>query len=450
VLGTVFVLGNYLMWHLLVGHFTFTEVPMGLGIIHYTLKGHEEGLERRDLLASALVTWQHYSGGFFHSLVYLLFPFFVAFGVFVVVERILVSIGRRAAGRPLRARLVHALGFHVLGIALSAYKLGAVWNYSRGARRTPSWPPEVLSITEVLSHQLMPTWNLHWLVPLDLGNLWQVHEYSAFTPLSLLCAVAAGHFLWSLRSARAPSTPVHPLALFQGIYFFTALAFSMGDFSVAAPFPLANRLLWNDSVRIIGRFHIGVALALATGLMLLVRHPARVRWIGPLACLSLLVGLEANLLTFLPLTSAARLRELLALRGSRDPHMRGWARIELYPPGRRDRGYELSRVNTSQMYPWVLRGQGIDNCYNALPRSPAPLRRASAWLPLVQNDVGRTPRACLEESYFTQTRVVLGEHCPARTCTNLARVNPGEDAPSFVRLRDPDAYCVTAGDAVAE
>jgi hypothetical protein len=283
---------------------------------------------------------------------------------------------------------------------------------------------------------------MRWLLPLDLGNLWQVHEYSAFTLLGPLAVVSAGVALFQ-RTTEGASPPdrKHPLALFQGIYLVVALSFSMGEFSRFAPFSLANRLLWNGSVRIIGRFNVGVALALGMGLMLLLRNPRRSRLIGPLGCLALLVALDVNLATFLPLTSSSRLFELLSLPATSNSRMHGWARIELYPPGRRDRGYELSRVNTSQMYGVVLRGEGIDNCYNALPRSPAPERGKSTWLPLIDTTGRAPPPACIEESYYTQNRVVLGEHCPKGTCTNIARVNPGEREPALTQQTWNERYC---------
>ena len=217
----------------------------------------------------------------------------------------------------------------------------------------------------------------------------------------------------------------------------------MGEFARFAPLTLLNRLEPGGTVRAIGRFQVGVVLAVAMGLMRLLRRPACARLVGPLGCLVLLAALDLNLASFLPLTSAQRLAEILALPYRSEARMRGWEATQIFRPPR-DADSEL-RSNTSRMYAAVRSGQALASCYNELPLPPSPpniSRRGS--IPLIDARIGAPSAACTERSYFTQNRVFLDASCPPLTCTNVARVNPRQREPVLTQSAEHDRYCRAA------
>jgi len=74
----------------------------------------------------------------------------------------------------------------------------------------------------------------------------------------------------------------------------------------------------------------------------------------------------------------------------------------------------------------VLQGAAVLNCYHPLTH-PQPMAHALRaldpqqrhLLPLLAVDPVAVPRACLEGSYFTQSRLQLDASCPPGTCVNL-------------------------------
>lgn len=426
VLGMLFVLGNYFVWHLLVGHLTFSVVLLGLGIVHYTLEGYLKGLSWRQFALGSVLAWQHYSGAFFHSVVFFLAPFFLAFGLFVGCERLVARLRGEALGRPLQRCLAAAAGFHLCGIALASYKLWAVWDYSRDTSRMLRNWPEQLSPLQIAGHLLVPTLDHAWIVPFSAGTRWTVIEYSAFSLITPLLGVAAVAALWRRApGGRTPGEVRWRLPLLASIYLAVAASFSLGDFAAFAPFPLVDRLLFGGEGRVVARFHIGIVLAEAMLLMVLLRPALRRSWMAPRVCLVLLLAQCVNLGSFLGLTSAGRLQEVLTYPSEPGARMRGWQRITLWvpygnPPAQASKLLPGTRTD---MYRYVLLGEGVVNCYNALPlpRGSAPYIPIA---PLVAADIGNPGDACLEQSYFTQNRIVLDESCPELVCVNADRINP--------------------------
>jgi hypothetical protein len=231
-LATLFVTSNFFLWHLLVGHFTFVSVFFALGIIFYTLQGYLHGLRRRDFLIGALVVWQHYSGGFFHSTAYLLVPFFIAFSLFAALA---ASPGVPAAlslPRPHGRRLVHAASFHLCGLAIASYKLVAVWHQQHAYPRFAGVAPEQTSLWQLLVYQLIPTVGPRWLIPLE--SHWDIHESSVFSLLSaaLMLLGARWGYTRIRRCDEEPRPPRHPLTGL--VVLFCLISASLGAGGVLA------------------------------------------------------------------------------------------------------------------------------------------------------------------------------------------------------------------------
>lgn len=412
-LATLFVTGNFFLWHLLVGHFTFISFFFGLGIVFYTLEGYLRGLGRRDFLIGTLVAWQHYSGGFFHSTAYLLVPFFIALALFAAA---------RALTREAWRGIARAASFHLCGLLLASYKLIAVWQQQQSNPRSLLPANEQSSLAQLLAYQLVPTLGSDWLLPLETGKRWGVHEYSAFSlvpfALAWLALQVASAWRRARSGGRATHPPRHPLAGLVALYAVISAALVLGNFAEAAPFPLVNRLLMQGSVRIVGRFGVGVTLALTLACALALRRLGGAG-LGRQACLLLLLASVLNLATFSWMASPSSAVQLASLPSEPKREMSILLRIPPFGPG-------------SQMYPKLRNGVGVINCYNALPR-----RIHSLWPPagmhrLIDERYGSPSPRCIEESRFTQSELAIAESCPEFVCLNLDAINV-HDPPDGVR-----------------
>ncbi len=437
-LAMLFVFGNYFMWHLLVGHVTFGVMSLAVGIVYLTLKGYLEGLSRWEFGWGTLLAWQHYSGAFYHSTIYFLVPFFVAFGIFGCVELIRQ---RREPGVLHRfgSRLRQALGFNVAGIVLGGYKIWAAWSYSRGIGRRHDVVGEVLDPTQVGFQLLVPTWHREFLFEFDLGNFWDVHEYSAFSLLVPL-ALAVGLCTLARRPGFKGLFNPSSVGLFAGIYLFVAFLFSLGDFAMLSPYGLVNRLLLSGEARIIGRFHVGIVLALGMVLMVLLRLPSRRPWLGDIAGVLLLAGLIGNLAGFATLMSKSQLQKILSYPSEPSALMQSWRRIKLFLPYVPRKGDELRPDATVNMYQYVLKGEGILNCYNALPRLPGRAPRRF-FVPLINASATAPSPQCGAKSRYTQNRIILSEACRDLVCVNAAHINPYGGTPLFEITPGSPGFC---------
>jgi len=438
-LATLFVASNFFLWHLSVGHLSYLSFYLALGIVYYTLAAYSRGLGRAETVMAALVVWQHFSGAFFHSTAYLLVPFYVAFGLYAVALAFLGpgwAHGLRALGR--------CLPFHTLGALPASYKLVAVWRYHAEFPRQLEQVNETFTPFQLLAAQIVPTLGNRWPVPIDMGG-WGLGENSAFSllPIALLLLVLRRRS--ASPGANQASPPANPLAPFVWIYAVVAGSFAVGGFSEVAPFTLLNSTVFGGSLRIIGRFGIGITLCLTLLCALLVRgaRPA----LSPRTCLVLLVAALANLLTFSGNASIGETMRLASLPTSAKAEMKTLRNNTVWGSGARlipGREFE-TRENTSQMYAMIRAGEAILNCYNPLPHPRVDGKPREARVSMLASHRGDVDRACLEESYFTQNRFRIGPSCPNRVCLHFRWINI--HAPEAGIRRDPERhlFCRTDG-----
>jgi hypothetical protein len=434
-LAVLFVTSNFFLWHLLVGHFTFVSFFFGLGILCFTLEGALRGLGRKQFLIGSLAAWQHYSGGFFHSTVYLLVPFFLVLSPFAAVAV--------ARGKLPWRNLRDAIAFHACGLLLASYKLIAVWQHQQAYPRSLAPAFERSDLGQLLAYQLLPTRGPEWLIPLARSAPWDLHEYSAFSllPLAMLCAGLAFSRNRGRSDGAAPRVSRHPLGGFVLVYGFVCALLALGDFSPIAPFPVLNALAFQGAVRVAGRFGVGVTLSLALACALLIRRDGVGRGLGRGACLLLLLLALLNLTTFSWLTGLGRTRQLASL-----PYRAEREMTELrFLPQREPRvGRELERKSTSSMYATLRSGVGVINCYNELPRvEPLGGWPSGAIQPLIDARFGSPGPACVEQSFYTQNEIHLAASCPPFVCLNLGDSNPRDPTARVGYLASRGRICRT-------
>jgi hypothetical protein len=421
-LAALFVTSNYFLWHLLLGHVNFASFYLALGIVFYTLKGYLQGLGRSDLLIGVLVTWQHYSGPFFHSMVYLLVPFFAAFGLYLAATSV-PGFGLTAGLRPgARRRIAAAACFHALGLLLASYKLIAVWGYQSAFPRDASADREAIGLGQLFAYQVMPTRGPEWLIPVGFTGRFDLHEYSAFSllPFVLLLLVLRG----IVDRRRAPSGRSHPpalaLGLFVSLYFAITCVLALGDFSAYAPFTLLNEKLLQNSVRIASRFGVGLTLSLALACTLLLRRLGGSA-LSPGVCGLLLLLQLLDIASFSWLLDPSHTRQLASLASGGRREMNELVMVQR---GDVRLGHELETATASRMYPALRSGLGVINCWNPLERpsvlsDPPP----GGTYRLISDRVGFPGLRCIEESHFTQNEIRIAASCPETVCLNIGSLN---------------------------
>jgi hypothetical protein len=414
-LAALFILNNHYLWHLLVGHYTFSTEFYGLGILYYTLRGCRHGLRRTEFLAGTLIAWQHYSGAPFHSTVYFLAPALGSFALYALADQVVLWWRPAAANGPRRP--LHAVAFHVTGALFASYRLYHIWHYHRLFPRVREGPAtEVLGALAVLTQHLVPTIGVRYAFDFAAPGPWEIHEYSAFSLTTLLCIVAGGIWAWRrvMRPhASAPGTAGGlPLGVFLLIYALVSVSLSCGDFSPLAPFSLLNRLLAPNVVRGVGRFGIGVTLSACLVLGALLREEGRAlgRYGAALGS-ALLVLLNLNLSTFHLLADVPRTRAFATLPDSEVREMRALFTAEVFDGA------------TSHMFAPARLGLGIIHCYNSLPREAVLADVAVPGPSFIDTEVNNPSVACLQESYFTQHRVQVAPTCPRETCLYISGRN---------------------------
>ena len=440
LLSLLFMLGNHFIWHLHAGQVTFALHYLVLGLCYFATKALLEGLRWRDGLLGALLLWAYASGGFYHSLIFFVLPLVLCGMVFWAVLAVRL-IGRdRAAGGVLLRRSGQLLALIGAGLGLSAHKLLAVLQYQLNSPRQLSvGAAESSNPLIVLALQLVPLFQERppaWVLPAAAGNdapLYGAWEYSSFNLLAW-GAIAAGCYLGWCAWRCPPAGPALAdpqrrwwLAFLVG-YLTLVLLFALGECCSLAPHTLLNRWLLAGSIRDVGRYGVGLSfgcalLALYLGRRLFEQRPRQLinaLWLLTLLCL-------INLGLHFGNTSVDDFVKLQQLPQKPMAQMRVVA--QTYP-------YDGSR---SYMYPVVLLGAAVLNCYDPLARPQAmaqtladvaPQQRFG--LPLLAGDLAALGRSCVEGSYFTQNTLRIDPSCPAATCVNLNAVD--DDAAQRMQL----------------
>ncbi len=423
-LATLFVMSNFFLWHLLVGHFSFVSIYFALGIIYYTLEGYLHGLDRRSFAIGTLVAWQHFSGGFFQSTAYFLVPFFLAFSVYLATAGVVEHLAARSPWRALWRRLGRAVSFQACGLLLASYKWIAVWQQQQLHPRTLDPANEVNSLTQLVAYQLLPALGPDWPIPIESEGHLDLHEYSAFSLLPIALALLAGRSILArdrrFAGGRAGRGARPALGWLVALYASLSVLLLLGNFSAHAPFTLLNATLFQNSVRVVGRYGVGLALSLAMACALMVR------WLGPPAlgpkvCLVLLLLSILNLSAFSWIFDVRSTLQTAFLPDEARQEMSRFVSVAEVPV---EFGHELEAPRMSQMYAALRIGDGVINCYSPLPRPQIDGWPREARVRLIDVRYGSPGRRCVAESYYTQNEIRIGASCPPAVCLNVGALNP--------------------------
>jgi hypothetical protein len=98
----------------------------------------------------------------------------------------------------------------------------------------------------------------------------------------------------------------------------------------------------------------------------------------------------------------------------------------------------------SFMYPEILRGHGVLNCYQPINRElnfQDEFRlKYTGSIPFVVHETQKIPSSCIEESHFTQGSVNVSTKCPSGTCLLMNHLT-NKDKLNFKKNLKNNLYC---------
>jgi len=456
LLSAGFVFGNYFLWHFHHGHVPFALTYCALGILWLLLKALAGSWRSRDGVLTAVLCWSYFSAGFYHSAMFFLLPLalaLAAFGLLTGAQMVFRSHADRARVAVV-LRGVWSFGVSAfVGLVAASYKVAQVLAYQARSPRIPEArisEPQILD--RLLTFQLAPTLDYRLVGAAPHRGPYGLWEYSAFNMNAWLLVAFALYYpmiaLGQRRSGRAPDarrtfTPLQQaLVAFLLVYGLVLVLLLLGDSSGSSLHRFLNARV-GDSIRVVGRYQIGVAFLLTVALALILsRHRAFAALVTRYLTIPALVIIAANPASFRATLASDEFQRLLGLPRIEAARMDTMALVSSTPV-------------TTLMYAPTLRGVGVLNCYNPLRREAEVADRLSARLsltsgvvelPLVDPMMGSPSRACIERSHFTQNDLVVAPDCTAGVCVNVNALNPS--APSALRFdRDIGKYCLPTSDA---
>ncbi len=424
--------GGFLIWHLHAGHITFALIPFGFSFIYYFLKSIYSSINRRDCLFLFIFTTTYLTAGFYASAIFFFIPAGLAFGLPLLIWKI-QSYRSKDSVKDFRDGLWKFILSVGAGVAVSSYKWVGVLAYQSQFPRTLEHRPleAPLSFGEVLLYQMLPAWNRGFLGGLDSLRPYSWYEYSAFSPLLFL---AIGALIWTLCRRRQSmfrgiGFKSVGFVLFSGVILF---GFVQGDYGTFSLHRLFNENLYQNSVRVVGRyiylFQIIMVVLLAYGVK---RSPDFraffLRWMNPFT-LGLLVLFLGSFIPYLDFSGVRNLANLESAPKAKMNEMR-LARTRSV-----DRGGDKNVKGESFMYEGVKRGEIVPNCYQPLRRERLVTTEIKVFNVMPDGE-GRIPlfdapseeimsQRCVESIYLTQNQVLFSkDECPRGFCLNINSQN---------------------------
>jgi hypothetical protein len=446
-LALFFVFGDYFLWHLHAGHLTFALVPLSLTLFALGLRAFRGGLSTRDATLFVICAASILSAGFYPVVVFFLIPV----GLCMVVPAAVLVGARPDSKSALR------LGVAVVSaLALSAHKWLGVLAYQRKFPRTLDPARHVaeraLSPLQTLAFQISPTiGHEFWWAPPREGS-WDVWEYAASSAISVL-ALAIVARLAVRRGGRSLPQASPPLSGRVAAFFAVALvgyiSLTLEEDSPLSLHHLLNQVLYQGSVRVIGRYAIVLQLLalLWVAYRLSLDEVLRAwttRWLVPIGYAVCVL----NLATVLSLMDRDATTRLIRAEHVDVEHMQ----IERFVRPRttahpHERPY---RVGQSYMFPAIARGEIVPNCYQPLPRPRAITTEARVFgvevsdtdaIELVDPYPGPVDAPCRHSVSVTQQAILFdGAACPSDLCLNLNAVNLDADD-AFALDEERGKYC---------
>jgi hypothetical protein len=429
-LALFFLLGNFFLWHAHAGHVAFSLIPLSFVLVERVVRLAVARFGWRDAAWVAGAGAAILSAGFYPAVVFFLIPATLCLAVPALALGLVRWPGSLALGR-------FVAGVTVATV-LSAHKWLAVLLYQQQFPRTLDQGRHVsegaIGFAQTLAYQLSPTWQYDfWIAPADWGP-WDVWEYSACSAISFLAVALL------VRRPRTRLAFRRKTLLFFGVALALCVSFAAHDQSALSLHHLLNRLVYADSVRVIGRYGVVLQLLLLLFVAFRLAADADLRlwarsWLLP-------AGLVITAINLAMMGANADVQATLAAAAQATTSPPGM-RVERIVPLRSVHSPRLApyRAPTSHMYPAIAAGEIVPNCYQPLRRprlvstertlfgTDAPIGEK---LDLVDTSAGPVSEACQRTVTVTQNEIQFDRAlCPSDLCLNLNALNPEDPAFAF-------------------
>lgn len=443
-LGVFFIFGSYFLWHLHTGQITFGLSLFACLPLYMALKILRDDRSLTTALVFLVSMFCYLTAGFYHSLVFQILPLVLSGSIIAFLYLFFFPLGRNVFYKGL-GRLGILLG---LSLALASYKWWNVMIYQEKFPRDLSNTrivEDAIDLFDLAQLHLLPIWNYEFIPSAPFRALYSIWEYSSFSALPYL---AAAIFFLGLRHVRRRLT--HSRAAVFALLVFTILvlvpiSFLLGDDYFFSFHKILNEFVYHHSVRVIGRYLILLQIPLLLGIAYGITKSTKLEstFKRRLIAVGYLLTFF-NLVSFLAMSLSQNPKYLDKLESREVAQMNKLHFTELRKLG--SLPYESPFVaGESSMYPSILRGEIVLNCYQ-------PLRRerkiaTEKWLASGLSDYSplvfeSDSTECSSSASVSQNRIYFDRtHCRRNLCLNLNMIN-FNDSNDWGFDPDKQRYCL--------
>jgi hypothetical protein len=431
-LSIFFFLGSYFLWHFHVGHLTFSLIPLLVPIFYFVLKSSQSKLSSREYFLFFLLVFTFLTSGFYHAFVFFLLPLLIAGLGFLSIKWLQ---GQKPRFLNQQFFLLGAAFF--IAILLSSYKWYAVLKYQGDFPRRlgdiMNHPPEsAFSFAQLLMFQFSPTREFDFVAQFSDWGPWYIWEYASFSAVSFLLVLFALSLLadrirWKLKETLQKN-------ISEIVFSFILFLFLLGDDSLFSLHRILNDHLFSHSTRSIGRYNIllQVLFLLATIKIISLRPQPSLRVSRLFLPLGFLLTM-VNLLTFVEITPIDPLIRILRLP---KVYARQMTEIQLVKPRDLVDPHASPFVPPeSYMYPAILLGKMVPNCYQPMNRihvlsgeeavADGVEIKGNGSIDLIEpNEKLSISKACRDSIFLTQNSIFIDPKlCPKEICLRINSAN---------------------------
>jgi len=427
VIPTLFILSNYFISHFHHGHIPFSGILYSMPTFYYLLVCLERKLTTKEIVTSSLFLTSVLSSAFYQPLVFFILP--LSLSSFLIVVIFYINDWRRLLQITLQCTLVF-LG----GIIPAGYKLAQVYFYQKEFPRTVTLSAinESSSLFDLLFYSFNPVYHFNFILRNVEKLSWGIWEH---TNLSLLFFLFPIILLFRKKTSLFSRNHQLYLMLALGSLITFALL-SMGNFSTFSPVTLLNKYILNQSLRVVGRFQVGLLFSLFLLFPLLTRtfSSNKNEYMKKVLFICILI---ANINIYLPYetTSLAYFADHLD------------SKMNVLKTANTFHITKKRNLSHSYMYTPTRMGHPILNCYNPIHRETLTLSEFSfpeslekTHLPLIYTR--GVSASCQATSYITPNQIHIGDDCPEELCININYLKPNSgDSWKKITTEGRTRYC---------
>jgi hypothetical protein len=428
-----FIFSNFYLHHIYNGHITFALIYYALGVLYLVMKILFDSPQRKEVVWGSLCLVIILTAGYYPAVLYALVPSAMATLLVILIGLGLFPQARKRIGKTLGYLILLA----VVCLLIAAYRINPTITYQLSFPRLVNPTMETLSLKDWVVYNLFPTISYRFLGFISTGGIWEKSFFSLNNWVLILLSLILLVKSWKKKSWPAFSKmnfqqQFYLLWLFSlaAVYFMFLLGNAM-EFSF---FRLLNKYVLVNSVREVSRFFWGGSFLVFLLLATLPVHQYLKFIFRPLVLviLVLFINLQIASIFFGPFYQAS-LDRFRKLWKSSESSIHKMNQLTYAPIST-----AYGTVVAPAMYPLIMRGQGIFNCYiylghvSAISKGKFDFNDSGMvgqnWH-FIDTSSGTLDPECLEKNYYTQNDLFIHLSCPSQLCLNINNINIYQESP---------------------